>query len=385
MILKEKIKELSEINIPLSDKNSLMGGNAGISIWLFYLSRYLNDKKYEEIAFNLTNNIVESIGQTNNFHTLCNGYAGIVWALLHLKENEFIDFDIEDIEGIDKYLYYHLINDLNFGNWDYLHGATGLILYFVKKYPYNKEVKDYLKLYLTKMMEIAIVNEKHIKWYSKIDNDNPIFNISLSHGMCGILGILLKIYNIIKYDELKTIIEKNINYILDQQLDLSNFNSYFPSTSIESSQRITSSRMGWCYGDLGIAYTLYSAANILENDELSTLSINIFKHSSKRRDLIECSIFDAGICHGSSGIAHIFRKMYLNTGICEFKDACDYWLGVTMHMAKHTDGLAGYKQYLVDGSRNDYGLLTGIAGIGMVLLSSEYDIKSNWDECLLLS
>ena len=80
--------------------------------------------------------------------------------------------------------------------------------------------------------------------------------------------------------------------------------------------------------------------------------------------------------------------MYNYTQRDEFKQAALYWFDQTLKMAKFEDGLAGYKTWRsieYGGWQNDYGLLTGIAGIGLALISAVSDIEPAWDECLLLS
>ena len=71
----------------------------------------------------------------------------------------------------------------------------------------------------------------------------------------------------------------------------------------------------------------------------------------------------------------------------ECKDAAAYWINQTLCMARFEDGLAGYKTWQGDkrGFQNEYGLLEGIAGIGLALLSFLSDEDPTWDECLLLS
>lgn len=70
----------------------------------------------------------------------------------------------------------------------------------------------------------------------------------------------------------------------------------------------------------------------------------------------------------------------------EFKDVANYWFNETLKMSKFEDGLAGYKVWHTeDGYVNQMGILEGIAGIGLALLSYYYDMEPTWDECLLLS
>jgi hypothetical protein len=58
--------------------------------------------------------------------------------------------------------------------------------------------------------------------------------------------------------------------------------------------------------------------------------------------------------------------MYLNTHIQEFYETVEYWMNVTMFMAKYDDGLAGFKSwrtYEYGGPEKTENLLEGVAGI----------------------
>ncbi len=57
-------------------------------------------------------------------------------------------------------------------------------------------------------------------------------------------------------------------------------------------------------------------------------------------------------------------------------------------MAIFKDGFCGYKKYRAEehgGWIPEAGLLEGIAGIGLILISIVSDIEPKWDRCLLLS
>jgi hypothetical protein len=105
--------------------------------------------------------------------------------------------------------------------------------------------------------------------------------------------------------------------------------------------------------------------------------------------LSENYVFDAGLCHGSAGIAHTFYRMWINSQIIEFKQAMEYWFEVTLKMATYKDGLAGYKTYCFSEANhwymNDYSFLEGITGIGMTLNSFKNQVNPKWDKFLLLS
>ena len=106
---------------------------------------------------------------------------------------------------------------------------------------------------------------------------------------------------------------------------------------------------------------------------------------TQRRTYNETFVGDAGICHGSAGVAMLFRRMFLDTKRDEFSDATAYWINSALSFSRFEDGLAGYKTREKDGWKCDYSLLGGIAGIGLVLLSYLVDDEQKWDECFLLS
>lgn len=99
-------------------------------------------------------------------------------------------------------------------------------------------------------------------------------------------------------------------------------------------------------------------------------------------------IVDAGLC----SIAHIYNRLYHQTNELRFKNAALYWYQESIKMAKYENKYAGYKlpYYLGKSEKklceiHNLSFLTGIAGIGLALLSAIYPITPSWDECLLLS
>jgi lantibiotic modifying enzyme len=177
-----------------------------------------------------------------------------------------------------------------------------------------------------------------------------------------------------------------MNYVLSLQQDFSQFGSYFPSYLLkDTSKYFSKSRLAWCYGDLGIGMALWQAGKAIDKAEWKKKGFEILLQSTKRKNYTENFVVDAGICHGSSGIAMIFHRMYLETHDDEFKEATLYWLNQTLNFSSFTDGLAGYKSYELSGWKCDYSLLMGISGIGLVFTSCISKDMQTWDEMFLLS
>lgn len=226
-----------------------------------------------------------------------------------------------------------------------------------------------------------------------------VYNLSLSHGIMSIVALLCKILekyssNLETKEYSERIIRKSINYILSNEIDFEKYKSHFPNLSIDyyNNKRLFGSRLAWCYGDLGIAYTLLRAAIVLDDKILLNKSITILLDCAKRISYIENNIFDPWFCHGTSGIAYIFKKSFEKTNIEDFNISANFWLSETINMLS-----INYKDYIFDKHPNlkkDFfkdkkysnSIIEGYTGIAMVLrsfLSAEQDCK--WEQFFLLN
>ena len=389
------LKKLEKIENCLSNEKindiGLLTGNSSIALFIFYYFKFKNKVSDENKILNPVNKILEEINNGYNYHTFCTGIGGFGWSIEHLKQNIFFkNEDIEFLDDLDEYLYNKMITDIQTGNYDYLHGAIGNGIFFLSRL-HKEQSKKYIVELINELEKQSIKEaDGSVKWESVLDIEKGTrgYNLSLSHGLGSIIAFLSKVYKAEIYKEkVSELLKGSINYLLKNQLDFKNHGSYFPSWVCEG-EPISRSRLAWCYGDLGISVALYLAGKATNNKEWEQKAIEILLYSSNRRDIQKEYVVDAGLCHGASGIAHIFNRMYINTGIEKFKETSEYWFDITLKMATFEDGLAGYKAWHTEkygGWVNEVGILEGIAGIGLALISAVSDIEPKWDECLLLS
>jgi len=394
----EKVHNIAEVLIT-SDLNdngiSLFSGKAGKSLFHVYYSKIFQNEKHYEKGINLISEIFDKISQGFSFPTFAGGLSGIGWLIEFMEQNDFLDANTNEVVGeLDKYLYPLMIKETRSGNFDYLHGAGGIALYFLKRMKKLPEVKEFLYEYVDVLDEISIKEENDKrKWisviYTKDNHSEKVYNLSMSHGIASIISVLSKMYaqDINKLKSEKMLIEA-INYLLSYQQDTKEYSSYFPNTVSLENHRSSNSRLAWCYGDLGISVSLWNASQVLENKDLESKAVEILSQTAERKDLKRNRVDDAGLCHGTAGIAHIYIRAFQYTDNEKFKEASEYWFDQTLKMAKFEDGLASYKTWAtprLGGWKNDCGFLTGITGIGLSLLTAISDNEPKWDECLLLS
>ncbi len=354
--------------------NSILSGNSGICLFWYHYNLY----KKNEDSFGVFQNSLEEVFDSFNLNqeilTYSNGTIGVLFLLEFFKKKGVIDSEIieQDIyDEINKYAVYELDNN----NYDILHGGLGTLM------PTNLANKTDKKL--VDLLFKKINSNDNLFLWNDFFTEQIHFNLGLAHGNPGYLAILVQNKFFLTPSNFKKV-EKIIKSIKSFKIENATL-SLYPNYS--SNQN--SSRLGWCYGDLGIASAFWQAGKAFNEDAWQQESIDIMLHSAKRKNLTENGVLDAGICHGAAGIAHFFNRFYKETGIKEFDEARWYWLDETLKMAKHNDGLAGYKSWHGDNKEwiNDYSLLEGIAGIGLVLLGFLTDDVEDldWDRCLLLS
>lgn len=389
----DKLSAIAEI--VLNDKKEaervdLMGGRAGMALFLFYYAKFTGEEKYYDHAMELLNEIFDKINDGFIFNTFAGGLAGIGWTVDHLIREEFIDADSDELLGeLDEYLYKMMMADIGKGFYDFLHGALGMAAYFLCRTG-NEKSKEYLTE-IVDALEKASTKDKDgaIKWESVLDREKDMkgYNLSLSHGISSIFVTLSKIYEQgIDKEKTYSLMEGAVTFLLQQALDTSKFFSCFPSWVCEHPP--TASRLAWCYGDLGNMIALWQTARATGNKMWEEKAVEVILHASKRRDIKKNMVYDAGLCHGGAGISHIFNRMYHYTGKEECKDASLYWFDQTLKMAYHEDGLAGYKIWRTEeygGWQTESGLLEGVSGIGLAFLAAVSDIEPRWDRVLLMS
>jgi lantibiotic modifying enzyme len=394
-IYMEKLSEISDALLKNTEKleNSigLMGGKAGVALFFFYYAQLTMEEKYIEYAHELIADIFDIINKESCFHTFAGGLAGVGWMMEHLVQNDFVEANTDEIlQDLDPFLHKSMVYDSENGNYDFLHGAVGKGAYFLERLS-KKESKDYL-IELVNLLD-KISHQKpggKIAWESVLDHDKGTkgYNLSLSHGISSIIVFLAKMLEKgIFLEKVSRLLDGAVNYILSHKLDTKKYHSHFPSW-VSEDYPIGPSRLAWCYGDLGMGNALWQAGRAAGNKEWEEKSLDTLLHSTGRRDLKQNAVIDVGLCHGAAGITHIYNRMYHATGRSAFRESTLYWLDHALEMATYKDGYAGYKAWHTEkygGWVAEAGLLEGVAGIGLMLISIVSDIEPKWDRCLFLS
>ena len=147
-------------------------------------------------------------------------------------------------------------------------------------------------------------------------------------------------------------------------------------------------RTAWCYGDPGIAAVLLSAARSFGRADWESEALDVARRSARRSEQAAQTV-DAGLCHGTAGLAHLFNRFHQATGDPELGEAALAWTRRTLDMQRPGEGIGGYRSYMTSEKAADGdwsaqpGLLIGSAGIGLALLAAVSGVEPAWDRMLL--
>ena len=217
--------------------------------------------------------------------------------------------------------------------------------------------------------------------FNKDEPESHEFNLGLAHGVPGIIAALLPALKIpALHQRTKSLLVQSCDWLMAQELDEKEFTSCFASSCNEQHN----SRLGWCYGDLTIALTLARVGRALELPSYMEKAKAISLHAA-RRDQHNGMVNDAGLCHGSAGIALIFQLLHQEIDEPLLVETANKWLDFTLDYYREK-GLKGL--YMFSGlnktHEEDTGFLMGYSGIGLCLLSALTG-NTDWVDSLLMA
>lgn len=400
---------LSEINLALqfvlpSYKESLRAPNpsafclgqgaAGIAVFFAYAQACGILVETSNIATQYLDIAIEAIGCSGMDTSLYSGFTGVGWAAQHLslfyselRNSDFSDIDLALRSLVNKYPWE--------GPYDLIGGLVGIGIYCLERTE-SPPAMQALESIVERLSELAEPSDGGIYWFTRPEffsgsqrEKFPYghYNLGMAHGIPAVIAFLARVHAAgIAVDKSGKLIEQAVNWLLKQKLPAGR-NSWFPAVVVQN-QQSNDCKLGWCYGDGSIAAALLTAARatgqkLWENDALS-----IAKHAAARNPETS-GVRDACFCHGSSGLAHIFMRLYHATYEEMFADASRQWLARTLEYRTPGSGAAGYAVWTADANgeivfTGRLGIIEGIAGIGLALLAATGKVMPLWDRIFLL-
>jgi lantibiotic modifying enzyme len=380
-----------------NDRYSLFRGNVGKALFYSYAFKYTNDISHGERAIQLiqksANHIFSGKIKAQNIHSLSMGFTGFGLVLNQLKRDEIFDLDLEnEIKPFDKVLYQTALLEINKGNVGFMLGPLSAVFYLSQRIGMNPMIEFYLENIVDALEKVSIKDHKGLRYINTFSSeakprlDDTVLN--LNHGFCGIALVLMEIYRLgIRQEKIFSMVNEGIRFLLSYKRPI-DFNKgkygFFP-TCIDENAPINSEKnemyyhsiLGWCNGDLNQILLLYTAGELFNNHTYTKIAEEVGLASMLRKTPEQSKLLNPYFCHGTSGVAHIYKRIAQRSGNDQYLEAHRYWIQQSFD---YIDKAKLEYKYVENGAN----LIDGALGIGLSFLSyiSEEDLK--WDSLLLL-
>ncbi|WDE01272.1 lanthionine synthetase C family protein [Thalassomonas actiniarum] len=368
----------------------LLSGLSGNLLFLYKLSVFDARLVNEEVFDDKLEFLQQQLAAHIHYNDLSSGLSGQGWLLEYLNQAQGDDYDPEMCEEIDSLLQESLSQTPWPGEIEMVLGLGGVAVYAARRLLKSPSA-DLFETLVSHFEQAAVqVTEHTLTWsqpadsvyrFNKEEKETPEFNLGLAHGVPGIIAALLPALKIpALHQRSKSLLLQSCDWLMAQELDKHKLGSCFGSSCNE--QHI--SRLGWCYGDLTIALTLARVGQALELPSYLEKAKEISLHAAGR-DQDNGMVNDAGLCHGSAGIALVFQLLHQHLGEEKLLHTANKWLDITLDDYREK-GLKGF--YMFSGvtkeHEEDTGLLMGYTGIGLCLLSALTG-DTDWVDSLLMA
>lgn len=360
----------------------VLNGLSGIALFYNCLVQIYNNEEYQEKLIVIIEKINDIISQDTCLPTFCSGLAGYGWTLLKISK-KIIDIDESYFYSLDRILAQELSQYAIEDDYDFLHGSTGIAMYFIDRYKYSKD--DFIKKVLfdfsndlinkiTTNLEVVLIRK------DSADDCNYIY-FGLAHGVAGLINFLVYLQTNFRepIDSLGESIRICIDYLKKFEDINKESNQSYPNHFLIENRTFAKSRLAWCQGDLGIGNSLYNAGLLLDDIKLKEEGIKLIK-ATQKITLNDSGVKDFGICHGSTGILlQYFLASTKNEN--SYEDVISKWFEV---LKKQTVDFSRFLAMDNRGYLNETNVLEGSAGLGLVILTLDNKIKLDWLSCLNL-
>jgi len=375
---------------------SLADGLAGRALFFAYLDQALPGGIWGDQAAEAVDRAIEEMASAPPDPSLFSGFTGLAWVLDHLR-GWF--FDESDDPGEEIAATVHKALARPWLEADLLSGVAGVGVYALERLP-RPGAEDCLRQAVARIGELARQGDGFASWPTPADRvpedrrawfPRGFTFTGAAHGAAGIISVLAEAHA--AGVETRPLLDHAVAWLLAQKMPAGS-TAIFPFETAEDGAAPDAplprpTRLAWCHGDPGIAAALLGAARRAGEPAWEREAIAMALDAAARSPT-ETTILDACLCHGSSGLLHLFNRLYQATGDPSLGEAARFWFDRTLELRRPGTGVAGFRAWDNDAQRNigwraAPGFLTGAAGIGLALLAAATPIEPAWDRVLQAS
>ncbi len=371
--------------------------NSEAALLMYYVGMARGDMAALERACELLNRASE-VAHRRRSLSLFGGLAGVGWTVQHiaalLEEDTALEADDPGCD-LDVTMLRGVAQRRHGGYFDLIDGLVGYGTYFLERLPRKTAVAG-ISAVVDELSRLADYSGVGVSWHTGPEllpdwqrqaNPQGYHNLGLAHGVPAVIHFLSEaVFAGVSVHRALPLLEGAMQWLMAQESppgSLSRF-GWFAGSSAGPS------RLGWCYGDLGIVSVVDQVGRRSGRAQWQTYSRKILDHCLAR-GADASMVVDAGLCHGACGVGHMYNRLFHYTGDLRCKESAREWLAKALAMRQPGQGIGGF--YAVKMGTQDTPpenfpsptLLEGAVGVGLALVAAIAPQHPSWDRLLLLS
>ena len=402
------------LSLPATDV-SLSTGRAGESLALAVLSRALRKPRLLDAARKAWSETRTLLSTLPVGPGLYSGFTGVAWV------HALVGGMIEEVEGgddvhqeIESTLIAHIRDSRQRAEYELIGGLVGMGVYGLERAPNGRSL-ELLQEVTKGIVALAEVSETGATWLTlptassmqsvtkarKLPtNWRGYRNLGIAHGIPGCVALLGRLSGSGLLDAEGTeVLEKSVKWLLGSRVPHPKglaYPSWLPYEGELTGDTASKYRVGWCYGDLGVAAALCVAGANHRRKEWVSEAAEIAQ-GCLRVAIEDCGVLDHGLCHGAAGVGHVLARIGFASGEQTLIQGAQDWIQRLFEMRTPDAGIHGYARLRPRNlaaehpSEADYyfssdsGFLMGAAGVAMTLAAACSGDDPEWDRALLVS
>jgi hypothetical protein len=376
---------------------SLAAGLAGLALMDAWVFRAGGNPAAEARFSQRLDDAFKRASTTPTTASLYGGFTGLAWAAEVI--DRLLDPGAEDLnDGIDEALLRLLSAPrLSYSPHDLVIGVTGIGVYALERYPRAQAV-ECLRRVVQHLSASASHDGNGIYWLTPPEGmlnpeDRKQFpsgrvDLGVPHGIGGAVALLGAICGLgVEQPTTRRLVQGAVSWLTAHSIPTA-AGPTFPIW-VAPGFEPTRARCAWCYGDPGLAAALFLAGCGIGDTGLQAEAVALACRAAQR-PMEHTGVVDASFCHGASGLAHIYNRLYQATGEPILKRAAVRWLERTLEY--YRAAAAGKSNSWVLGTPDPrtgpwtgLDIVDGAAGIALVLLAAATPVEPSWDRMFLVS
>lgn len=373
----------------LSRQNLSMSADRNVALSSGAMGRFLLLKEISllsgahEISRRLQETVVKSLSiGLDQGVSFAHGLSGVLWGVDKIVHSSQPPEELlEAVHSLDKKLS-RRVDDLAHMRYEFLYGVAGIGKYAIdrRSVPVHEPLVEAVFSVLVEQVArhdgcVITPRNQILNTGLRASRVEGVIDLGIAHGNAGLLSVLSQALN-------RGLLPKKACHSVSRLAhDLLTYVRIEPdgNQGVPSFAHSTvRCHLGWCYGTLSTAVAILNAAVALKHSGLLE-SARRLALSAASTSFADSHIRELTFCHGKMGVALIFDRLARRLEQDSLYLARDRWLASALDWSK-SKSFEDYWEPLAKGG----GILSGLSGVGLSLLSILKGRALDWEGAVLL-